>query len=473
MKKISLITACVLVLVACNKDFGGKNVDKKHPSSVPSHTLFSNAQKNLAAYLAEADPNTNVWRLWAQQWTQTTYTDESRYDLNTRAIPDQWWTVMYKDCLRDLDEARKLIPEDVTNAGQQKNQLAIVDIHMVYVYWILVNTFGNIPYTTALDADNLFPSYESAKTIYDDLLNRLNTDIANLDAMEQSFGANDLVYGGDPDKWKKFANSLKLLMGIMLTDEDFSKATSVITEAAPGAFTSNDDNAVFTFLSAPPNTNPVWANLVQSGRNDFVAASTLTNMLKNMNDPRLPIYFTKDAANGYSGGTPGNGNNYGTFSHVTEAQEEPNAPFVIMDYAQVEFALAETVARGINAGGTAEEHYNAGVIASIESWGGTAAQATTYLNQAGVKYAPSGASDFKQIATQQYIALYNRGIDAWNSIRRLDYPVLPAPVNALSAFPVRFTYPVLEQNVNTSNYDQAAAAIGGDAVTTKLFWDKH
>ena len=99
MKNISLITACLLVLVGCNKDFGDKNVDEKHPSSVPSHTLFSNGQKNLAAYLAEADPNTNIFRLVAQQWTQTTYTDESNYDLKTRAVPDQWWTVL-QDCLR-------------------------------------------------------------------------------------------------------------------------------------------------------------------------------------------------------------------------------------------------------------------------------------------------------------------------------------------------------------------------------------
>ena len=265
-------------------------------------------------------------------------------------------------------------------------------------------------------------------------------------------------------------------VGIALTacpSGDPAKASTVITEAAPGAFTSNADNAVFTFLAAPPNNNPVWANLVQSGRNDFVAASTLIDMLKNMNDPRLSIYFTKDASEGYSGGTPGSGNNYGTYSHVTEAQEEPTAPFVILDYAQVEFALAEAAARNINVGGTAEEHYNKAVTASIASWGGTTAQANSYLNQPGVKYAPSGANDFKQIATQQYIALYNRGFDAWNSIRHFDYPVLPAPVNALSDFPMRFTYPVLEQNVNTSNYNQAAAAIGGDAVTTKLFWDKH
>jgi hypothetical protein len=55
----------------------------------------------------------------------------------------------------------------------------------------------------------------------------------------------------------------------------------------------------------------------------------------------------------------------------------------------------------------------------------------------------------------------------------LDYPVLLAPETAQTAFPVRFTYPVNEQNVNQINYDKAAAAIGGDKVTTKLFFDKH
>ena len=50
---------------------------------------------------------------------------------------------------------------------------------------------------------------------------------------------------------------------------------------------------------------------------------------------------------------------------------------------------------------------------------------------------------------------------------------MAVPVNALSDYPVRFTYPIIEQNVNGSNYNAAAAAIGGDEVTTKLFWDKY
>jgi hypothetical protein len=472
-KKIISIVACIYLFAACNKDLAKLNVDQKNPSIVPSNTLFSNAQKNLATIIADANPNDNIFRLITQQWTQTTYTDESNYDLNTRTVPDLWWGILYRDCLRDLEEAKKLISTDVDDEGTQQNQLAITDIHEVYIFSLLINTFGDIPYSQSLTTGVLFPAYDDAQTVYYDLLDRLDADIAALDASAGSFNGADLIYGGDIGKWKKFANSLKLVMGMQLADSDPAKAKSVVEAAAPGAFTSNDDNAVFVFLSAPPNTNPVWVNLVQSGRDDYVPASTIINLLEGLNDPRLSMYFTKDKFGSYSGGTPGDGNTFANFSHVTDKQQLPEAPYVILDYAQVEFTLAEAVERGMNVGGTAAAHYNAGVTASVESWGGTAAQANTYLAQSSVAYA-TAAGDYKEkIARQLYLALYNRGFDAWTAIRRFDYPSLPEPAQAQSEFPVRFTYPILEQNINTSNYNAASSAIGGDAVTTKLFWDKN
>ena len=474
MLRIFTIAALAYIFTGCKKDFGDLNRDKKNPAIVPSYTLFSNAQKNMAYMLADADPNNNIFRLTSQQWTQTTYTDESNYDLNTRAVPDNWWTIFYKDCLRDFDEARKLIPSDVQDPATQQNELAIVDIQQVYVYQILVNTFGDIPYTSALDASILFPPYDDAATIYDDLLSRLDADIAALDPDAGTFNDGaDLIYNGDINKWKKFANSLKVVMGMILSDVDPAKAESIVEAAAPGAFTSNDDNAVFNFLSSPPNTNPVWVNLVQSGRNDYIPASTIINLLEDLNDPRLPLYFTKDPDDEYSGGIPGSGNNFSSFSHVTDAQTEPDAPFVLLDYAQVAFNLAEAAAREMNVGGTAEEYYNKAITASILSWGGTVSDAETYLAQPDVNYATAPGTWKEKIATQEYLALYNRGFDAWTLIRRLDYPEMAVPVNALSDFPVRFTYPILEQNINTSNYNAASAAIGGDDVTTKLFWDLY
>lgn len=473
MKKIFSIAAGICLLSACNKDLSKLNVDTKNPSSVPSYTLFSNAQLNMAFNVADVNPNNNIFRLVTQQWTQTTYTDESNYDLVTRAIPDSWWGTLYRDCLRDFDEAKKLIPIDVADEAVQKNQVAITDINQVYVYYLLVNTFGDIPYSNALKSEILFPSYDDAQTVFYDLLSRLDADMAALDVSAASFNGADLIYNGDVAAWKKFAASLKLMMGMQLADSDPAKAKATVESAYAAAFTSNADNASMVFLKAPPNTNPVWLNLVQSGRNDFVPASTIVDYLKQFSDPRLPYYFTTDADGGYSGGTPGDGNSFGDFSHVSDAQQLPEAPFVILDYAQVEFALAEAVERGMAVGSTAADHYNKAITASVELWGGNATQAAAYLAQPSVAYA-TAAGDYKQkIAAQEYIGLYTRGFDAWVMIRRLDYPVLPAPVNALSAFPVRFTYPILEQNINTSNYNSASAAIGGDAVTTKLFWDKY
>jgi hypothetical protein len=422
--------------------------------------------------VADANVNDNIFRLITQQWTETTYTDESNYDLNTRSVPDFWWNIIYRDCLRDFEEAKALIPTDVTDAGQQKNELAITDMHEVYAFALLINTFGDIPYTQALKSSILFPKYDDAKTVYYDLVARLDADIAALDASSGSFGQADLVYGGDIASWKKFANSLKLTMGMLLADFDAAKAKTEVEAAAAGVFTSNSDNTVFQFLTAPPNTNPVWVNLVQSGRNDFVPANTLVDMMTNLNDPRLPFYFTQDGNGNYTGGVPGKGNSYPSFSHFPDAQIAPDAPFVLLDYAWVEFNLAEAVERGFNVGGTAQDHYNKAITASIEQWGGTAGDAATYLANTAVNYTTAAGNYKQKIGAQEYIALYNRGFDAWTEIRRFNYPVMKVPVNALSDFPLRFTYPVLEQNINTSNYTAASSAIGGDAVTTKLFWNK-
>jgi hypothetical protein len=49
---------------------------------------------------------------------------------------------------------------------------------------------------------------------------------------------------------------------------------------------------------------------------------------------------------------------------------------------------------------------------------------------------------------------------------------MPPSIAAYNEIPVRFTYPVREQTINGANYASAATAVGGDELTTKLFWDK-
>ncbi len=474
MKKILISFTLLLFIASCKKDLTSINRDPKNPTTVPAASLFTYAQHKLTDNLTNSNVNYNIFRLVVQYWQETTYTDESNYDIITRTVHDFLWRNMYRDVLINFESAKPLISGDPVLASVVKNnQLAITDIMEVFTWYYLVTTFGNIPYKEALDVKNAFPKYDDQATIFNDLLTRLDADIAKLDASGESFGSADIIYGGNVAMWKKFANSFKLKMGITLADADNTKAKAVVeSAAAAGIFTSNADNAVFSYLASPPNTNQVWVDLVQSGRKDFVAASTIINKMKTLNDPRLNDYFTTDAASGYSGGTPGASSNYSTFSKPSDRVIAPDAPAPLLTYAEVEFILAEAKERGYNVTGTAQQHYNNAVTASILEWGGTSAEATAYLAQPSVNYTTAAGTYKQKIGEQKWIALYNRGWDAWIEVRRLDFPALVAPATAVSAFPVRFLYPINEQNVNTVNYNAASSAIGSDKVTTKLFWDK-
>lgn len=473
MKKIIVLLVPILFAMGCTKDLSTLNNDPKKPLSVTSASLFTQAQHNLVDILTSANVNRNIFRLIEQQWQETTYIDESQYDITTRPIPDNLWNIFYRDVLNNFEASRTTMAVDVTDAAQRQNEIAILDIMEVYTWHYIVTTYGNVPYSNALNIDNTFPKYDDALTIYTDLLKRLDADITALTIGKGSLGNADAIYAGDVAQWKKFANSLKLKLAITVADASPALAkTAAESAVASGVFIANTDNAKFPYVSATPNTNPVWVDLIQSGRLDFVAASTIIDKMNALTDPRLPLFFTKDPSGGYSGGTPGASSAYPNFSHTAITTTAPAFPGNILDYSEVQFLIAEAAARGFSVGSTAAVSYSNAITASILDWGGTAASAVTYLAQPNVAYVTASGDYKEKIGTQKWIAFYNRGIDAWVDQRRLDFPVLEPAEDAQSGFPVRLTYPIKEQNVNNTNRLAAAAAIGGDAVETKLFFDK-
>ena len=476
MKKILAIIFSVFIIFSCT-DLEDLNENTKDPAAVPGESLFTSAQKQLVDQLVSSNVNYNIFRLIMQYWTEVTYTDESNYDLVTRTIPEQHWEELYRDVLKDLMEAEKviletpLLPSD--DPEVRTNKLAIIEIMNVYTWSILVETFGDVPYSQALDIEILNPVYNDGLTIYKDLFTRLDAAMAEIDPVFGSFGVVDNLYQGDVTMWLKFANSLKLRMALLLADiptEETFVETTVLDALADGIITSNLENATFSYLGYQPNTNPLYVDLVASGRYDFVPSMTLVDTMNNWNDPRRPYYYTMYEG-AYVGGENGVENNYSSLSHPADGIKIPTFEGDIFDYAEVEFLLAEAVERGIAVGGTAEQHYNNAITASILFWGGTVADATTYLAQPEVAYT-TAIGDWKQkIGTQKWIALYNRGFEAWTCWRMLDHPVLVAPPDAVSVTPVRLTYPIIEQTLNGINYQNASDAIGGDDVGTHLFWD--
>ncbi|NCP84551.1 MAG: SusD/RagB family nutrient-binding outer membrane lipoprotein [Bacteroidetes bacterium] len=473
MRKIISLALVALILVSCSDNLTDLNNNPKSAQVVEGQTLFSNALKNMTNTMTSTNVNLNVFKLYAQYWTETTYLDEANYDLTGRAIPDNFWSAIYRDVLKDLDESAKLITaNEALTPDIKANQLAIIEIWTVYAYSQLVIIYGDIPYTEALDFANTTPKYDDALTVYKDLLSRLNAATTKIKTAEDSFGDADILFGGDASKWKKFANSLKLRMGLILADVDNALAKSTIEANFAGAISTNADNALFMYLDSPPNTNPLWVDLVQSGRQDFVGANTFIDALNTLADPRRAAYFEEVTAGGYVGGVYGATSPYNANSHVGDAMHQPDFSGNLFDAAEYHFILAEASARGYNVGGTAAGHYTAGITASMEFWGVDAADIATYLAQPSVAYATATGTYKQKIAYQKWFANYLKGLEAWTDWRRLDFPTLNVPPAANTLTPVRFTYPVREQNLNKGQYDAASEAVGGDLVTTKLFFDK-
>lgn len=491
MKKIVVILFPFILLTACVDSLDDYNVDQKKASTIPPATLFTNAMKGLIDILTTPSVNSNNYRMFVQYWTTTTYLDEPRYNMTSRTYSQNLWDAIYRDDLSDLKEAKRLITIDpFLDPTTKANQLGIIGIMEVYSWSVLVNTFGDVPYSQALDVNTLLPKYDNAETIYADLLTRLDASLKMLDKTSESLGKADIIYNGDVASWIKFGNSLKVKMAMVLADKDGAKAKALVEAAVanpeglitlPASDVTSDPltlKARFPYIAAAPNNNPISANLNTqfTSREDFIVANTIVDKMNTLNDPRRAQYFTQ-ITGAYTGGKYGFSNTYANFSKPSAKIIAPAFEGLFMEPAEISFFLAEAAERGYNVAGTAEQHYNAGIRASILYWGGTAAEVTAYLANPNVAYT-TAAGDYRQkIGTQKWIALFNRGWESWVEWRRLDQPVLTPPTGNGAPdglkIPVRMIYPPTESTLNGTQWGVAVGHLAGgqDTPNVKLFWD--
>ncbi|MCM4168432.1 hypothetical protein KCTC52924_02004 [Arenibacter antarcticus] len=475
MKKIILITFLIGATLACSDDLSDVNTDSKSPTVVGADVLFSNATKSLFDQMVNVSVNRNIFTMVAQYWTRTTYIEEANYNLIKRNINGSHWNILYTEVLKNLTESKLILstnPNASIPEAQTLNQQAMLEILQVFTWHVLVDTFGDIPYSEALNLNNSTPAYDDDKAIYEDLVIRLNAAITQIEVGAGGFTAGtDYIYDGNASKWKKFGNSLKLRMALRYADFDDAKATKMAKEAIEsGVFESEGDNAFMEYEASAPNTNPIWNDLVESGRADYVAANTLVNTMNKLDDPRRDDYFAQNQGEGvYIGGTYGGaGNTHGNSTIYNERFEDPTLEGVLIDYSEVEFLIAEAAARGYISK-NAQTHYNKAITSSIIYWGGTEVEANTYIVQPEVQYIPSLWKE--RIGEQKWIALYNRGFEAWSSWRKLDFPQLPNAVEEDIPVPLRYTYPTTEATLNGDMWKAASSAIGGDEQQTPIFWD--
>ncbi len=480
IKYISLVLVLVIGITQCKLP---DNVNPKAPSEVPIPTLFTNAQVALVNQVDDVNVNRNTVRLIVQYWQQTTYFDESRYLFQDRQIPDNYVTEFYRDAMMDFKRTKDLLsdPNYGGDAMEQANMIAIAEVLEVYAWHCVVDAFGDMPYTEALmGAENSTPVYDNAEDIYTDIINRLTIAIGMMKTDAGSFGGADVMYHGDVASWKKFANSLKLRLGMRIADYDAGASEKAVTEAASGVFTSQDESGYLFYIGVTPHVNAIYNAFVTDNRKDYLPTNTIIDLMKSLNDPRLPYLFTQVEVDtvgtmDYVGAVAGldGAQSYFNFSNFTDRFFEPTFEAIMIDYIEVEFLLAEAAERyGM---GDAETHYNNAVTASILYWGGSQDDADAYLAMEDVAYG-TAPGDWKQkIGTQKYMALYNRGVEGWAEWRRLDYPVINIPEGmTYNDIPKRMPYPYNEKNRNKANYDAAVANLGGpDDHRQRIFWDKY
>lgn len=481
MKKI-LYLAFSLALTAtiassCERDISSLNVDPKKPEVVPSVNLFASSQQYLATQWSTPSVNSNITRFFTQQWTETQYVDETNYVFTSRNQPQSHYNSLMRDVIGPLKKAKTFVENeaestDYSTADQaaiKTNKKAVIEILSIYAWVNLVDTFGNIPYTESLKVESgnqvLQPKYDDAATIYIDLQKRLDAAISSLNTSLPAY--NDLVYKGDTSKWKKFGNSIKLLMGLNLSDVNPTAAKQLIESAVvSGVITTGSDSYNFPFLSGQ-FSNPIYQNLVASGRNDFIPSDVYLNYIKGNNDPRLSVYFTVDKNGNYTGGKYGSLNTYANFSHISSKITTDTYPGYMMDDLYVEFMLLEAAAKGFSVGDTAASLYAKSITLSMTKWGVDSTSINAYL----LAHPYDAVNWKKSIAGEAWVAMNNRGFEAWYFWRRLDYPSLTAPGTA-EGLVYRMPYSVNEYSTNKTNVEAAAKAIGGDKMTTKIFWDK-
>ncbi|MEK9603764.1 MAG: SusD/RagB family nutrient-binding outer membrane lipoprotein, partial [Flavobacteriaceae bacterium] len=356
MKKY-FYTIFLLVLASCSSDeaYEGLNKNLNAPAEVSDNQLFVSAINSLTDFIESTNVNENNFRLYAQYWTQTQYTDEANYDMQNREIPDYMFSEFYRDVLGDLQNAKK----------QTSNTIKVAQIELlsVYAWQMLVDAFGDVPYTESLNAEGespvLAPKYDDAKEIYTDLIDRTKTALSGLSGSGSGYTSDDLIFSGSMSGWKKFGSSLLVKLGSRLFDQNNTVAKELIEGNYSNAILANTDNAFIKFEGSPPNTNPLWEDLVQSGRQDFIPADTFVDVMNDLTDPRADKFFdpTSKIDGAYLGGPYGTATPFNDNSHISQTLYAPDFRGVLFDYAEMSFILSEAARRGFSVGGSAEEHY--------------------------------------------------------------------------------------------------------------------
>lgn len=474
MKNI-ILYIFLAVFFSCN-NFEEINTDPARASETLPEYLLSNAQKSAVDVVYHHYYNARQGMALAQYWTGTDKTGESRY-LYT---DDGLWGNLYARSLADLQQI--LLYYENNPDSESAHTVAVVEILKAWIFHILTDVYVDIPYSQALNGNEFVqPVFDSGQDVYASLLTSLATQISTL-GTESGAIRGDIIGGGDPVQWIKFANALRMRIALRMVDADESSARAVIEEATQNTFIGVEEDFYFPYdESSEVNRFPY--NNADRPLVEFAVTTTLLDYLQEVDDPRLEIYARPDETNGdYIGKPYGKEENAPTvigLSKPGSAAYSASAKGYLIAYAEVAFINAEAAARGMSVGGSAEEWYEKGIRASMKQWGVTDVDSIEEY----IQRVPFDGGEWNDvIGTQKWLALYLQGIQGWLERLRMDFnkpggePLFIAPLSGslnpdVDYLPTRLAYPSETRVNNEANSEAAASRIGGDSFATKNWWD--
>lgn len=478
MKNIKVILFSFLSLAfitSCDKDFEELNQDPNNPVAIPADLLLGYAQRSYTNAIYGVQRGGDMGECWGQHWSKVQYNDEARY-IPRRGVIDAIWDEIYT---RTISESNAMY--DLAEQEGNTNLQGVALVMQAVGYQTLTDLFGPIPFTEAVDPAIVQPLYDDESVVYEGVISMLNDAVALFsNGIGEITPSSDLYYGGDATKWLKLANSLKFraLMRISSTRSVNSELQALINSG--NMFTSNSDSAQLTYQASQPDANPIYETIVFGSRPEYKINSVLSELLEGLNDPRLAIYASPNDSGDILGKPAGYGSQttlpnetlgytYANISGLGDFYLNPELPGVLMSYAQLNFLMAEAANELYISGGIAAAftYYEEGIKSSF-SWNGL--DATAYLAQPNLTFTAQVDARTK-IGTQAWIALFGQGFETWTEWRRTGIPALsPAIEGAINQIPSRLYYPTNEPSLNRSNYENATQSIGGDELTSPLFW---
>jgi hypothetical protein len=418
MKKLIFTTFIILGLAACSDYLDiNTNPNQIAEEQLNPSLIFPGAEMNLAASYGNYLRITGGY--FAQQYSQTfgtsNYLDYSQFTMSATRSSGTY-TQLSTRCLKNLESVR-----NAALASDDAGSYLAATVLRAFAFQVLVDAYGETPYTEALDVSNISPKFDEGQTVYEGLLDELDQALENVSG-SSTVCTNFLFGTSTAAEWIQLANALKLKLLMRMSgvkDVSAQVAALIAENNFPTADVSWDDCWADETGKANPFYQEEYATYFGATQVNVIANIALVATMQASDDARLQEAFAANSSGNYTGGI--SGTNYkapGTYTanFWNRPAFRYDMPVYLITVAETEFFLAEYYAR-YGSAAQAESHYNAAVEASFATVGATGAAAVLAAY-------PYNNSNYKySIGIQKWVALgCINNFEAWCELRRLKYP---------------------------------------------------